>query len=162
RLPPQAEVTRVTSDGTPLALRPEHDELSLSALPGLHRWGIEWRSAESAGLVTRSPPVALNTAAGNLQVSLHLPEDRWVLYAFGPGAGPAILYWGELLVFVAVAWLLGRSRLSTLATRDWLLLGLGLSTFSWSVFALFVAFIAVFEWRARGGTPRTPGRFNLM
>src|SRR5262249_13367107 len=100
RLPPQAEVTRVTSDGTPLALRPEHDELSLSALPGSHVWTVEWRGAEGAGFVTRSPAVALNTAAGNLQVSVRLPEDRWVLYAFGPGAGPAILYWGELLVFV--------------------------------------------------------------
>jgi hypothetical protein len=162
RLPPGAEVTRVTSDGTPLALRPEKDELSLSALPGTHRWGIAWRSSDGTGLLTRSPAVVLNAAASNLNIALHLPQDRWVLYAYGPGAGPAILYWGELLVFAAVAWLLGRSRLTTLPTRDWLLLGLGLSTFSWSVFVLFVAFVAVFEWRARTGAPRSARRFNLL
>jgi hypothetical protein len=161
RLPTGAEVTRVTSDGAPLALRPEHDELSLPALPGAHHWDIEWRSAEGVQLLTRSPAVALNAPAGNLNVSLVLPEDRWVLYAFGAGAGPAILYWGELLVFVAVAWLLGRSGLSPLAGRDWLLLGLGLSTFSWTVFALFVAFVAVFAWRSRRGAPGSRARFNL-
>ena len=39
------------------------------------------------------------------------------------------------------AWLLGRSRLTPLPARDWLLLGLGLSTFSWTVLALFVLFV---------------------
>ena len=161
RLPAGAEVTSVRSDGASLALRPEHDELSLPALPGAHQWSIGWRSPEGVQLLTRSPAVALNAPASNLKVSLTLPEDRWVLYAFGQGAGPAILYWGELLVFVAVAWLLGRSRLSPLAGRDWLLLGLGLSTFSWTVFALFVAFVAVFEWRSRAGAPHTRARFNF-
>jgi hypothetical protein len=85
-----------------------------------------------------------------------------VLYAFGPGIGPAILYWGELVVFIAVAWLIGRSRLTPLPARDWLLLGLGLSTFSWSVFGLFVLFVALFQWRARIGPPAEWRRFNLM
>lgn len=85
-----------------------------------------------------------------------------MLYAFGAGVGPAILYWGELVVFIAVAWLIGRSRLTPLPARDWLLLGLGLSTFSWSVFALFVLFIALFQWRARSSPPAEQHRFNLM
>lgn len=161
-LPDDAEVTLVRSDGDTLGLRPENGELSLPALPGRHTWTVKWRSAAGAAIVTRTPAVALSAPASNLQIDLHLPEDRWVLYAFGPGIGPAILYWGELVVFIAVAWLIGRSRLTPLPVRDWLLLGLGLSTFSWSVFGLFVLFVALFQWRARSGPPAGWRQFNLM
>jgi hypothetical protein len=162
RLPDDVEVTMVRSDGDTLGLRPEKGELSLPALPGRHTWTVDWRSATGAGVVTRTPTVALSAPASNLHIGVRIPEDRWVLFAFGQGIGPAILYWGELVVFIAVAWLIGRSGLTPLPTRDWLLLGLGLSTFSWSVFALFVVFIAVFQWRARSDPPADSSRFNLL
>jgi hypothetical protein len=160
-LPQSAEVTSVQSDGQPLALRPEHGELSLAALPGAHTWSILWQEGSGARLLTRSPPVGLSAPASNVTLSVRLPEDRWVLLAFGGGVGPTILYWGELLVFVIVATLIGRSRRTPLATREWLLLGIGLSTFSWGVFALFLLFVALFEWRARRGASTDPRRFNL-
>jgi hypothetical protein len=161
-LPEDAEVTLVRSDGNTLGLRPEKGELSLPALPGRHTWTVNWRSAAGAAVVTRAPAVALSAPASNLHIVLRIPEDRWVLYGFGPGIGPAILYWGELVVFIAVAWLIGRSRLTPLPARDWLLLGLGLSTFSWTVFGLFVLFIALFQWRARSGPPTKWQRFNVL
>jgi hypothetical protein len=161
-LPDDAEVTLVRSDGDTLGLRPEKGDLSLPALPGRHSWTVNWRSASGAAVVTRAPKVGLSAPAGNLHIDVRIPEDRWVLYAFGAGVGPAILYWGELLVFIAVAWLIGRSRLTPLPARDWLLLGLGLSTFSWSVFGLFVLFVALFQWRARSGPAAEWRRFNLM
>lgn len=162
QLPADATVTRVLSDGEPLALRPEHGELSLAALPGRHRWLIGWQTPTGAQLITRAPAVVLASPAGNLGLSLQLPDDRWVLWAFGPGVGPAILYWSELVLFVFAAHLLGRSALTPLPTRDWLLLGLGLSTFSWSVLGVFVLFIAAFHWRARSAPPDDPARFNLL
>lgn len=161
-LPGDAEVTLVRSDGDTLGLRPEKGELSLPALPGRHTWTVDWRSGAGAAILTQTPSVALSAPASNLHISLRIPEDRWVLYAFGPGVGPAILYWGELVVFIAVAWLIGRSRLTPLPARDWLILGLGLSTFSWSVFGLFVLFMALFQWRARSRPPADGSRFNMM
>jgi hypothetical protein len=161
-LPGDAEVTLVRSDGDTLGLRPENGELSLPALPGRHTWSIDWRTAAGAAVVTRTPAVALSAPASNLHIGLSVPADRWVLYAFGAGIGPAILYWGELVVFFAVAWLIGRSRLTPLPARDWLLLGLGLSTFSWSVFVLFLLFVALFQWRARSSPPAERRLFNLM
>ncbi len=162
RIPPSAVVTRVLSDGDPIALRPENGELSLSALPGTHTWSVNWQTSTGERLITRSPQVTVDAPASNLQLSMRLPEDRWVLYVFGPGVGPTILYWGELLLFVAVAWLLGRTRLTPLATRDWLLLGLGLSTFSWLALSVFIVFVAVFEWRTRHAAPADDQRFNLL
>jgi hypothetical protein len=112
--------------------------------------------------MTGAPAVALSAPASNLHIGMRIPEDRWILFAFGPGIGPAILYWGELVVFIAVAWLIGRSRLTPLPARDWLLLGFGLSTFSWSVFGLFVLFVALFQWRARSAPLADWRRFNLL
>jgi hypothetical protein len=162
RLPDDAEVTLVRSDNDTLGLRPERGELSLPALPGRHTWTVNWRSAAGAAVVTRAPAVVLSAPASNVHIAIRVPADRWVLYAFGDGIGPAILYWGELVVFIAVAWLLGRSRLTPLPASDWLLLGLGLSTFSWSVFVLFVLFVALFQWRARSGPLAEWRRFNLL
>src|SRR4029077_4002241 len=155
-------VTQVLSDGQPIALRPEHGELSLSALPGTHTWTVDWRSPRGVRLLTRSPEVSQAAPASNLRLTLRLPEDRWVLYAFGPGVGPAVLYWGELLVFIVAAWWIGRSALTPLPTRDWLLLGLGLSTFSWVALGLFAVFVALFQWRARRPAPAKPERFKLL
>ena len=161
-LPADAVVTEVRSDDAVIALRPEHGELSLAALPGRHSWVIDWRSTGGISLVARVPSITQAAPASNLHLSLRLPEDRWVLWVIQRGIGPTVLYWGELLVFVVAAWLLGRSRLTPLPARDWLLLGLGLSTFSWSVLALFVLFVAVFEWRSRQGTPADARRFQLQ
>jgi hypothetical protein len=161
-IPAEAVVTEVLSDEQPSALRPEHGELSLSALPGTHTWTVNWRSATGVRLLTRSPQVSQAAPASNLRLSIRLPEDRWVLYAFGPGVGPAVLYWGELLVFIVVAWWIGRTALTPLPTRDWLLLGLGLSTFSWFALALFALFVAFFQWRVRRPAPAKPQRFKLL
>jgi hypothetical protein len=161
-IPAEAIVTQVLSDGQPIALRPEHGELSLSALPGTHTWSVDWRSPTGVRLLTRSPPVSQAAPACNLRLAIRLPEDRWVLYAFGPGVGPAILYWGELLVFIVAAWWIGRTALAPLPTRDWLLLGLGLSTFSWLALALFALFVAFFQWRVRRPAPAKPQRFKLL
>lgn len=161
-IPAEAIVTRVLSDGQPIALRPEHGELSLSALPGTHTWTVDWRSPRGVRLLTRSPEVSQAAPASNLRLALRLPEDRWVLYAFGPGVGPAVLYWGELLVFIVIAWWIGRTALTPLPTRDWLLLGLGLSTFSWFALALFALFVAFFQWRVRRPAPAKPQRFKLL
>ena len=161
-IPAEAVVTQVLSDGQPIALRPEHGELSLSALPGTHTWTVDWRSPTGVRLLTRSPQVSQAAPASNLRLAIRVPEDRWVLYAFGPGVGPAVLYWGELLVFIVAAWWIGRTALTPLPTRDWLLLGLGLSTFSWFALALFALFVAFFQWRARRPAPAKPQRFKLL
>ena len=161
-LPSDAIVTSTASDGNAMTVRPEHGDLSLPMLPGSHNWAIEWQRPVGTSLVTRTAAVDLSAPASNLDLSVRLPHDRWVLYSFGQGVGPTILYWGELLIFIAVAWGIGRSSWTPLATRDWLLLGLGLSTFSWLVLALFAAFVAAFHWRAQRPPPVDRSRFNLM
>jgi hypothetical protein len=162
-VPADAHVTMVRTDTTVLALRPERGVLSIPAVPGTHTVEVRWQAPSGIATVARSSTVSLSEPASNVAVSLSVPDDRWVLYAFGPGIGPAVLYWGELLVFLAIAVIVGRSGRTPLTTQDWLLLGLGLSTFSWLALALFAAFVLVFQARRRTERlPATAQRFNLM
>jgi hypothetical protein len=147
KLPPEARVTQVTFDAQPQQIRPEKGELPLQLAPGSHRFEISWDESEGTGLLTRHSRVELGTPASNLTLQLAMPDSRWVLAAWGPGVGPAVLYWAELVVFIAMAWLLGRWARSPLKFHEWLLLGLGLSTQSWFVFALTAAWLVTMRWR---------------
>ena len=81
----------------------------------------------------------------------------------GRGVGPAFLYWGELLVFLVVATLLGRQSYSPLRMSEWLLLGLGLSTLSWSVLALVATWLFALRWREHASLASTERwRFNAL
>ncbi len=147
KLPVGARVTSVKFDGNPQPVRPENGELPLSLTPGTHRFDLEWEESDGVSLRTHPSPVDLGSAASNLTTAVELPDSRWLLFATGPGVGPAVLYWGELLVFIGMAWLLSRWSHSPLRFREWLLLGLGLSTQSWFVFALMAAWLLIMRWR---------------
>lgn len=163
KLPADAQVTDVNVDGASVPVRPEKGELPLAVLPGSHRVQIRWQSDEGVSLHTQAPTVDLQTASSNISSVLRLPADRWVLYAGGAGVGPAILYWGELLVFIVVAVLLSRSGRSPLKMHEWLLLGLGLSTFSWAVLLLFAIWQFAMRWRAGfDASALSRQRFNAL
>src|SRR5437016_1205393 len=141
RLPKDGSVTHVAVDGSPTQIRPDGGELPLSILPGQHTVSIGWRSQQGESPASSPDAVDLRAPSGNVTTSIALPADRWPLMALGAGVGPAFLYWGELLVFIVVARLLGRWPQSPLRTTEWLLLGLGLSTLSWSVLVTVAAWL---------------------
>ncbi|HET8745370.1 MAG TPA: hypothetical protein VFM98_07180, partial [Ramlibacter sp.] len=149
KLPPQARVTAVRFDSEPVQLRPEKGELPLALSPGKHQVQVDWEEARDIGVRMRPSTVDLGSPASNVWTTVRLPPSRWSLFAHGAGVGPAVLYWGELVVFIGLAWLLGRSTLSPLRFIDWLLLGLGLSTQSWWVFSFTAAWLLVMRWRER-------------
>jgi len=161
-LPAGARLQSVTADGQPLAIRDENGQLALPLQPGTHSYRLAWQQDTGAGLVTRPGAVALGAAASNVRTVITVPQSRWVLFAVGGGVGPAILYWAELAVFVVVAVLLGRVRRAPLRTHEWLLVGLGLSTFSWSVLLLFAAWVFALEWRRTWSAQAAPWVFNAV
>ena len=162
RIPPDARVTAVTVNDQNVPIRPEKGELAIALLPGSHHLQVNWQSDAGIGVRTRAPHVDLASPSSNVLTQLSIPADRWVLFAMGPGVGPAILYWGELIAFIVVAVLLGRSSRSPLRTQEWLLLGLGLSTFSWSVLLLFTAWIFAMKWRSGWQGAVNRRNFNLV
>jgi hypothetical protein len=163
-LPKDAIVTQVAVDGDPLAIRPDGGELVLSVLPGEHNVELVWRSSTGDRFAAKPEPVDLHVAASNVQTSLSLSPNRWPLFALGEGVGPAFLYWGELLVFLVVSIVLGRLSNSPLSVGEWLLLGLGLSTISWTVLVLVAVWLFAMRWRERmiASQTLTRHRFNVL
>jgi hypothetical protein len=145
-LPPGARLTGVSVDGRVVPLRAENGQVQLALIPGAHSVQLRWQSDDADSVIVRSPPIDLQVASSNVTTTLQVGQ-RWVLLAGGRGVGPAILYWGELVVFAVLALTLGRSRRSPLRTHEWLLLGLGLSTFSWFALLLVVVWMMAIRWR---------------
>ncbi len=164
QLPKEGTVTQVVVDGEPTQIRPDGGELSLSILPGKHTVRIAWRSTVGTSMASRPDTVDLRAPSSNVMTTLALPADRWPLVAIGGGVGPAFLYWGELLVFLVVATLLGRWPRSPLRTSEWLMLGLGLSTLSWRVFVTVAAWLFAMSWREqwRGAYDLKRWQFNML
>ena len=147
KLPQDAQVKRVVADQQTLPLRPAAGVLPLTLAPGQHDITVEFSRDDGVSVLSRPPTVDLGAEGTNVRTVLSLPRDRWILFAWGRGVGPAILYWGELALFVVIALALGRLRRTPLRTRDWLLLGVGLSTFSWWVLIVFGAWLFVLDRR---------------
>jgi len=161
---PDAMVTQVVLDGHPVAIRPDRGELALAVLPGEHNVGIQWRSNTGERFAAKPGSVNLHAAASNVDTSLSLSADRWPLFTLGAGVGPAFLYWGELLVFLVVSIVLGRLSDSPLSIGEWLLLGLGLSTISWTVLVFVAVWLFAMRWRERTTVSQSLPlrRFNIL
>jgi hypothetical protein len=161
RIPEDARLQALTFDGHPVSLQPDDGVLPLTLTPGVHTVALAFTRDSGAGVVSRPPQIDLGADGANVRTTMALARDRWVLFAWGDGVGPAILYWGELALFVILAVLLGRVGQTPLRTRDWLFLGLGLSTFSWWVLLVFGAWVFVLarrsQWNVQSAT-----RFNLL
>jgi hypothetical protein len=161
-LPEDSRLTSVLVDGQALALRAENGKLVLPLQPGAHEISVMWQTDAVPGLVTRTERVELGAPASNVTTTINLPETRWILFAGGGGVGPAVLYWAELIVFVVLAVLLGRFTSSPLRTVEWLLVGLGLSTFSWSVLLVFAVWVFAMQWRRSWAADVQPWVFNAV
>ncbi|WP_242512281.1 hypothetical protein [Pseudolysobacter antarcticus] len=161
-LPAGAQVLGVDKDGQTQNLRPRDNKLSLPITPGAQRFTIRWRESSELGLHNTVPAVNLHLAAANLQLVLNLPQDRWVLFVYGPTTGPAVLYWGELLLMLLLAYALTRLRRTPLAYWQWVLLGIGFSTFSWVALVVVVVWLLALQWRAERGSELNDLRFNLL
>ena len=162
KLPADARVLSVSVDGEPLALRPEKGELSIPVLPGEHTLAVQSSQAQGVAMLARPGVLDLGAPASNVVTTLALPADRWALYGAGAGVGPAFLYWGEIVAFLLTAWFVGRSGRSPLATHEWVLLGLGLSTLSWGVLALVALWLFAMQWRGGWAGEVARWRFNAV
>ncbi len=161
-LPEGAEVLDVAVDNRTIPLRPTDNRLEMPVAPGQHRVHVRWRITEGISMLQSSPAIDLNMPSSNINLSMNLSHDRWLLFATGPDLGPAVLYWAELVVFIVIAILLGRTSQTPLKTHHWLFLGLGLSTFSWFALLMFAVWLFVMSWWKKYEPDLKPQQFNLV
>ena len=162
QLPVAAEVTSVLIDGRAQTLRAEDGQLTLPILPGNHSIAINWRESGGMGLKSSTPEVDIGAPASNINMTVSKSQDRWLLATSGPKLGPAVMYWPELAALIVFALILGRVKLTPLTTRHWLLLGLGFSTFSWSVLALVIIWLMLCGAREKSEFKLNWWKFNLV
>lgn len=162
RLPAGAELRSVTVDGVAQPVRQDGDRVVLPVRPGEQRMSVAWRTPDGMGSRFETPQVDVGHPLVNAVVTVEVPRSRWVLLTGGPALGPAVLFWGVLLVFLGAAAGLGRLRLTPLRTWQWALLGVGLTQApAWSA-VLVVGWLMALGARDRVPADLSRARFNLM
>lgn len=150
-LPAGAELTSVTIDGLAQPIRQEGRKVTLPVHPGAQWVVLAWQEDRGISLVFRTPAVDLKSPSVNASTEVKMPASRWVLLTGGPRLGPAVLFWSVLLVILLAAWGLGKVRLTPLRTRDWVLLGIGLSQVPLVAAALVAVWLLVLGVRRERG-----------
>lgn len=162
-LPPDIDLQKTHIDGREYPLQLEDNTLILPIKPGKQNIELGWRSSQGLQARLVTPQVDVGLQSVNASMEMEVPANRWILLAGGPGIGPAVLFWGELLVIVLIALLLGRIRFTPLTTLHWLLLSLGLSQIPAPFAALVVGWLLVLGQRKlRGKDIKGPKTFNLI
>jgi len=128
-LPAAAEIMQLKTDEQ-LLPQPTGLMLQIPLRPGSQQLSISWKQPSDSFWLHQTPVLDLGRAAGNIYLQLQLPPDRWLWAVHGPAIGPAILFWGMLVVVLGLAVVLARVIKSPLTKRHWLLLFAGISTVS--------------------------------
>lgn len=127
-LPAGAQIQKFVIDGMEQTNPQDAGAVKIPLHPGMQKAEITWQEKQGISFLTRTPDVRLNTPGNNITLSMNLPADRWPLFVGGPRLGPALLYWGVLVVIVLVAMALGKTQFTPLKPYQWLLLLIGMST----------------------------------
>ena len=165
--PDNATLERIEIDGLEVTQQQEDKTVILPLHPGLQNFKINWLIAEGVSIKTSTPNITLSAPAGNIDLTLTLPQSRWPLLVSGPDIGPAMLYWGVLIVILCVAVALGRiikqQNLNIpVSTWQWVLLALGMSTVNMVGSVPVVLWFFAMEARSRFKLPEKRWQFNLM
>ncbi len=126
-IPGNAKILSIAINGAPQPIPTAGESLPLPVVPGSETAEVVWEAPLSIGAMLRTSAVELPGHAYNVRLNLSLPTDRWPLFVGGPLLGPAILYWGVVVVVIGIAWLLARIPALPLTTLDGVLLGFGMS-----------------------------------
>ncbi len=148
-LPEQAVLQTVAINGQALPLRQDGRKLTLPINPGKQEINLSWQEPQEISTVMQTPPVNLGLASVNTRLNIGLGQDRWVLFVWGPQLGPAVLFWGVLVVIIILAIGLGAVKLTPLRYWQWFLLLVGLSQVPMESAALVVAWLMLLGWRSQ-------------
>jgi hypothetical protein len=150
-LPEGASLQGARIDGAAQPLRAAAGKVVIPLRPGTQRVELDLRESRGLALHFETPALQVGTTGVNGTVNLHLPTDRVVLLAGGPTLGPAVLFWGVLVVLAVGAYALARLRLAPLGASSWFLLALGMMQSSVWGGVLVVGWFAAMAARKRAG-----------
>ncbi len=150
-VPAEAEITSLLLDQNQIPVRKAAGKIIVPVHPGEDTVAIAWK--RNVPLETRAltDEARLPVESANITTSMTLPEDRWVLWAYGPQRGPAVRFWIILLCSLLAAIVLGRLAQSPLRTIEWMLLAIGLTQISLLSALIVIGWLFFLVWRRSEG-----------
>jgi hypothetical protein len=161
-LPTGAELMAVRINGQEQPIRAQNGKVVLPVVPGSQMYSLSFREPHGLGTYDRTPLIDIGVTSVNTRIVVEAPQDRWTLFLGGPRLGPAVLFWGVLIVLAAVAWGLGKVPLTPLKAHEWLLLGLGLTQTPPETGLIIVGWLLALGWRGKEGEKWRNNGFNFM
>lgn len=145
-LPDGVVVESQTVNGAALPPRVEGRDVILALTPGTQNIVLKWRDDTTMSAVYHTPAVGVGAKNVNHHLTVNASPDRWSLFLGGPQLGPAILFYGVLIVAIVIAVVLSRWRDLPLNLWQWVLLSIGLTqvpvAYALVVVSWFIAFAA--------------------
>lgn len=148
-LPENAVLQSVAIDGQSQPIRQQGRKLTLPVNPGKQEIWISWQETKAIAAAVTTPLLDLGQDSVNTNLSISLGQDRWVLFVMGPRMGPAVLFWGVLVVIFILSLGLGKIPLTPLKNRHWFLLLVGLSQIPMASAGIVIAWLILLGWRAK-------------
>jgi hypothetical protein len=162
-LPEEAEVTSLTRSGETIPVRKDGTKIVIPLRPGEQMVSLGWKINTPLGLRARAGKVRLPVESANINTSISVPDNRWILWADGPLRGPAVRFWSILICALLAAWVLGRISLSPLRPFEWMLLAIGLTQVPLPAGLAVVWWLFFLAWRGRASFLRLPSwSYNLL
>lgn len=161
-LPEGAQITSLTLAGQALPARLDNGRVVIPLRPGEQDLSVAWKTAQPMAAKARVDAVRLPADSANIDTTLEVPANRWVLSAFGPQRGPAVRFWVVLVFSLLAALFLGRLAASPLRAASWALLGIGLTQVSLPEAMVVVGWLFLLAWRGRPSFQKlAPVVYNL-
>lgn len=152
QLPPRSRLSDIKLNNTPLPpVTGEGNRVELDVPAGHNQFELSGILHEP---VTRSwtlPVVDFGMPVTNYTtrvVPSQQTDKRWYLLLGSHAVGPAVLFWGELLVLFLIALALGHSRYTPLRAWQWALLSVGFLQLHFVSLLAFAGLFAAFRYRS--------------
>ncbi len=160
-LPDDAKLQSVMIDNLTQPIRQKGNEVTIPVHPGQQTISMTWRATTELPALFRTASVGLGIKSVNHTINVKLGQDRWVLFTGGPKMGPAVLFWGVLIVIILIAIGLGQVSIVPLKTWHWVLLGIGLSQSSMETVVIVVGWLFALAFRERMKADISKFKFNF-
>jgi len=160
-LPADAGITSLTQNGAMVPVRMDGPRVIVPLQPGAQTISVEWKTATPLGISASVDQVRLPVESANITTILRVPQDRWVLWTYGPLRGPAVQFWVILICCLIAAQIVARLKGSPLTVGQWTLLGLGLAQVQLGGL-IIVAWLFLLAWRGTDSYQKLgPWLYNL-
>lgn len=97
-----------TNNGQIASPSKKGEKYVVDLVPGSNALVLNFRQERDAGMLAKSPDIGVSAPVANSHWKMSIPANRWVVLAWGPLMGPAILIWGVLLAMVGLGYALSR------------------------------------------------------